>query len=436
MFFTWMASAQNPPAGDSLLLTAEGKVEAAVAGSTDWLTAQTNQVLKVGDRLRTGLRSRATVRLSNLTVLRVNALTTLQIQPPSDPGKQSALDLKSGAAYFFSRERPTEMEFRTPLASGAIRGTEFNLAVADDGQTVVTLIDGEVALTNSNGGVNLVSGEQGTVEPGKAPMKTASINALNIIQWCLYYPAVLNLDELNLTNTSLEASFTAYRSGDLLAALANYPANHTAVSDSEKIYFAQLLLSVGQVDEAQTQLGSLQSPLADALREVVAAVKFQSFSINTNSQLSTALLADSYYLQSRSQLTEALVAARKATEQSPSFGFAWARLAELEFSFGHTDAALTALAKGLGLSPRNAQAIALKGFLLAARNKSKEAQQSFDEAIAVDGALGNAWLGQGLIKIHQGDKAGGVKRLAGGSGVGTEPLGVKELPWESLCQSL
>ncbi|HEX3988210.1 MAG TPA: FecR domain-containing protein, partial [Verrucomicrobiae bacterium] len=370
--------------------------------------------LHVGDRLRTGLRSRATVRLSNLTVLRVNELTTLQIQPPSEPGKQSSLDLEKGAAYFFSRERPTEMEFRTPLASGAIRGTEFNLAVAGDGKTVVTLIDGAVALNNPLGQENLVSGEQGIVEPGQAPKKTASINAINIIQWCLYYPAVLNTDELKLTDAekqTLSNSLEAYRSGDLLAALADYPTNRAAISDSEKIYFAQLLLSVGQVDQSESQLGSIQSPLADALREVVASVKFQTNSPTLNSQLSTCLLADSYYLQSRSQLTEALSAARSAAQKSPDFGFAWERLAELEFSFGHTDKALEALTRGLQLSPRNAEAISLKGFLLAAQNKSKEARQFFDEAIGVDGALGNAWLGRGLIKIHQGDSAGGLKDL-------------------------
>lgn len=109
---------------------------------------QSNQILHVGDRVRTGVRSRATVRLSDLTVLRVNELTTLQIRPPSQPEKQAALDLQRGAAYFFSRERPTEMEFRTPLASAAIRGTEFYLSVADDGTTTVTLIDGKVALNN------------------------------------------------------------------------------------------------------------------------------------------------------------------------------------------------------------------------------------------------------------------------------------------------
>ena len=95
-----------PSAGtnSSVLLTMEGKVEVSRAGSSDWTSGQTNQSLRVNDRLRTGVRSRATVRLSNLTVLRVNELTTLQIQPPSRAENQPVLDLKSGAAYLFSRE--------------------------------------------------------------------------------------------------------------------------------------------------------------------------------------------------------------------------------------------------------------------------------------------------------------------------------------------
>ena len=411
-----LASAQTPTAAihDSILLTAEGKVETATAGSADWHLAQTNQILHVGDRLRTGLRSRATVRLSDLTTLRVNALTTLQIQPPAQAGKAATLDVKAGSTYFFSREKPAEMEFRTPLASGAIRGTEFNLAVSDDGQSVVTLIDGEVALSNAQGSVSLLSGEQGRVAGGQAPTKTASLNALNIIQWSLYYPAVLDVDELTLTDAEkqiLAPSLAAYRSGELLAALANYPASRAPTSEAEKIYLAGLLLSVGQVEESETQLSAIQSPLAEAIRELVAAVKFQTRPATLNAPFATALLADSYYLQSRSQLDAALKAARAATQKSPNFGFAWTRLAELEFSFGHTADALAALEKGLQLAPRNAEALALKGFLLTAKNKSAEAQSYFESAIAVDGALGNAWLGRGLIRIHQGDATGGLQDL-------------------------
>jgi tetratricopeptide (TPR) repeat protein len=392
---------------DSVLLTLEGKVEVSPAAGAVWTLGRTNQVLKVGDRLRTGVRSRATVRLSNKSVLRVNELTTLKIQTPPQASNAPLLDLQSGSTYFFSREKPADVQFRTPLASGAIRGTEFNLAVAEDGRTVLSLLDGLVSMNNTRGEIDLKTGDQGIVEPGKPPTKTAVINAINIIQWCLYYPGVVDVDELGLSTDvqqSLSASLTAYRQGDLLQALANYPAGRTADSDSERVYYAALQLAVGQVDQTEAQLKELKnpSPLAEALREVIAAVKFQTWNRSSAPTLATESVAESYYLQSRSQLEAALTAAKAATAKSPQFGFAWARVAELEFSFGRTSQALEALEKALQFSPRNAQAISLNGFLLAARNQIAEAESAFDEAIAVDPALGNAWLGRGLCRIRQG----------------------------------
>ena len=410
-----MVAQTNAPSGsastDAVLLTLEGKVETARAGSTEWSAVQTNQLLHVGDRLRTSRRSRATIRLSNLSVLRVNELTTLQIQSPSAPGKSAALNLNTGATYFLSRERPGELEFRTPTASGAIRGTEFHLAVADNGRTEVTLLDGAITLSNNQGAVDLASGEQGVVESGKAPVKTAVINALNIIQWCLYYPGVLDVDDLALSadeQSALAGSLAAYRSGDLLGALAKYPEGRAPASDGEKIYRAALLLAVGQVEQSEAQLRELQtpSPLAEALREVVAAVKSEPWTRPAPAATATAWLAESYQLQSQSKLDEALKSARAAAAKSPNFGFAWARVAELEFSFGRVPEALAALGKSLNLSPRNAEALALKGFLLAAQNRIPEAKEQFEKAIAVDGALGNAWLGRGLVRIRQGDAEG------------------------------
>src|SRR6185503_19778319 len=103
-----------------------------------------------------------------------------------------------------------------------------------------------------------------------------------------------------------------------------------------------------------------------------------------------------------SVLTEALKAARMSVEKSPQFAFGWARVAELEFSHGNTRGALEALEKSLALAPRNAQALALKGFLLSAQNRISEASGFFDQAIAIDGGLCNAWLGRGLCRIRRG----------------------------------
>src|SRR5262245_25549145 len=137
--------AAEPSSGgetNTVVLTLEGKVEISPLGSGNWVAAATNQVLKIGDQIRTGFRSRALLRLSDLTLLKMNQLTTLQIQAPKVATNKPVLDLRSGGTYFLGRDKPTETEFRTPQTSGAVLGTEFDLEVTDDGRTIVTLLDG------------------------------------------------------------------------------------------------------------------------------------------------------------------------------------------------------------------------------------------------------------------------------------------------------
>lgn len=405
-------AATDSPKALTVVLTTEGRVEVARRTAPQWTPAQTNQTLSPGDRVRTGQRSRASLRLSDLSVLRVNELTTLEIQPPQAPGGRSGLNLRSGAAYFFNRERPGEVQFRTPLASGAIRGTEFHLAVAENGRTELTMFDGEVVLENEFGSITSRSGDQAIVEPGQAPRKTPAIDATSIIQWVLYYPAVLDPDELGLSSgeqQTLAESLTAYRAGDLLKALDAYPADRVPASDGERIYRAAVLLAAGQVPAAEIVLRSLPStaPLAQALREVIDAVKGRGMPSSASPSTGSGWLARSYSLQSQSLLNDARRAAYEASSKSPSFGAAWIRVAEMEFSFGQTAEAYRALEKGLALSPRNAQGLALRGFLLSAKRKIPQARAAFEQAIALDGGLGNAWLGRGLLKIRRGQGAEG-----------------------------
>ncbi len=405
------------PAGspvESELLTTEGQVEVYPVNGTQWAPAHTNQVLHIGDRLRTAEHSRATLRLSDLTLLRVNELTTLQIRPPQEAGRQSLLDVSGGSLYFLSREKPARQQFRTPLSSGAIRGTEFNLSVGQDGKTAVALIEGELTLSNELGQVAMASGEMGTVEAGKAPAKSPMVEAINIIQWCLYYPGVLDVEELPLSTDERQAlgpSLAAYSSGDLLQAAAKYPSGRSPGSDAERVYRAATLLAVGQVDQAEALLDRTgtgnAAKLGLAVGEVIAAVKNQPGPRATPAELASEHLAESYYFQSHGQLQEALDAARAAVLKSPNFGFGWARVAELELSFGHQASAMEAIDKSIQLSPNNAQSYAVKGFILLAQNHIAEAEAAFDHAISLDGALGNAWLGRGLCKVRGGHREEG-----------------------------
>ena len=417
---SWAQNATNPAptSTESTLIVASGTVEIAKAGTTNWAAGVVNQSLQPGDKVRTGKNSRAMVRLANLSMLRVYELTTLEIQPPAHTAQNPTLDVKNGSVYFFNRDKPQTTEFRTPSASGAIRGTEFNLAVAEDGRMLLTLVDGAVDLQNELGSLELHTGEQASAEPGKAPQKTAAVDAINVIQWTLYYPGVLDPNELGLSDdlkVQLAPALDAYRSGDLVKAVDSYPFDRESASGEDKVLRSQLWLAAGKVDAAQNLLQNLGEgravALGEALKEMIAAVKHQEFNRTAPRTLASEWMAASYYQQSRGDLAAALKSAQEAVKVSPEFGFAHERVAELEFSFGHTDAAKAALEKSLALSPRNAQAHALNGFLLAAKNKIPAARAAFDKAIELDGNLGNAWLGRGLVKIKRGDVDEGRKDL-------------------------
>jgi len=395
-------------------------------GASVWDWAYDKQDLFVGDRVQTRTNGRVILISPNGTTLRIGEFADLEIQ--AEPGSSSGLSLmvRRVRLYFFHRGNPTDFKVRTRTTSAAVRGTEFDFEADEDGNTQITVLDGEVVLSNEVSEVLVRNGEQATAVPGHAPTKTAVIEAVNIIQWCLYYPAILDLEDLRFKPETLDAlkvSLEHYRAGDLLGALAAYPSARSSVSVAETIYHSALMLSVGNVQESETLLTNLVTSadapndsnrnhrLADAIRLLIASVKMQPRQSNNVPELATEWLAESYHRQAQADLKGALEAAYQATVRSPRFGFAWERVAELEFSFARTAPAMEALQKSLELSPRNAQALALRGFTFAARNDLVSAIASFDKALTADNALGNAWLGRGLCRIRRRDVRGGVEDL-------------------------
>ncbi len=451
-----MAGAQSAAGGAATnevrIVELQGAVEVAPGTAAAWAPAQTNQILHPFDRLRTGANSRTALLWSDRSVVSFGALTEIEVSPPDASTAQSGLHLLRGIVSFFHRDEPGRIRVITRGAVAGVEGTEFVLAIAPGDpaeRTTMSVIDGQVRFGNERATLLLTNGQQAVAEPGQAPVRTAGFIANNLLQWSFYYPAVLDPAELLFSPEEqkvLGESLEAYRSGDLLAALAKYPAGRQPASSTEQVYYAGLLLSVGQVEPAETVLASLPGAdvssrpqrMATALRRLVAAVKRQPNAAAIRPQLATEFLADSYYEQSRAlpgtSLSAALNSARQAVTHSPDFGFGWERVAELEFSFGRTSRALEALDKSLALAPRNAQALALKGFLLAAQNRvgevgfrmsftdtnllllaiqnrPGEAIGWFNRALAVDSALGNAWLGRGLCRIRLGDARGGREDL-------------------------
>ena len=195
---------------------------------------------------------------------------------------------------------------------------------------------------------------------GQPLRKTALLESLNVIQWCLYYPAVVDSEELRLSEEerrALSRSLAAYQAGDLVAALEAYPQDRQPGSDAERVYLAALRVAFGQLREAEELIEPISpqaasAPLAGALRRLRAAVRGPQESLNLEHlsptvQSASVLLAESYRLQSLTNLPAAWAAASQSANLSPNFSFAWARVAELEFSFGRTRQASEAIEKAL-----------------------------------------------------------------------------------------
>ena len=322
LFATLRAGAQTTNA-TSVLIEAAGQVEFLAAPSTNWQTAAVGHALLPGDRLRTRAQSRAAVQLSDRSVIRLDELTTLEILPPRNAEKKR-FGLSRGKIYFFNREKPADVEFDTPLAAGAIRGTEFLLAVAADSAVNLALIDGLVSLqTTNHDEISLQRGEDLQLSPGLPPVKTALVNVPAKIQWALYYPAVVDPAELRFASdetNDLAVVLKNYRAGDLLGALAAWPAASTNGSAAQKILRAQLELAVGGVNAAENLIAGLPENPAAALRELIAVVRGGQTGELATAPSASLLLADSYALQARTDLVAARTAARRAVELAPKFG--------------------------------------------------------------------------------------------------------------------
>ena len=213
----------------------QGTAEVAPADTTAWAPAQTNQILHPFDRLRTGANSRLALLWSDRSVVSFGALTELEVSPPESSGAQCGLHLVRGIVSFFHRDEPGRIRIITRGAVAGVEGTEFALAADEPGDTTLSVIDGKVRFGNEQGALLLTNGQQAVVEPGKAPVRTAGFIANNVLQWCFYYPAVMDPADLSLTSEEqkiLGESLSAYRSGDLLAALAKYPAGRQPGSDA------------------------------------------------------------------------------------------------------------------------------------------------------------------------------------------------------------
>ena len=143
--FAAAAQAQGAPVG-----TATNAIGELVVVRTDGveqrLQGKGNVPLYEGDVLKTDSNSQAMIEFSEGVTVALNENTSFKLISRWEKGMPTVriLRLKQGEVWAKTSSGPKRFEVETPVATAAVKETEFNLKVQDDGQSILTVIEGIV----------------------------------------------------------------------------------------------------------------------------------------------------------------------------------------------------------------------------------------------------------------------------------------------------
>jgi len=162
----------------------EGHGEFREAQQTTWRPAAVSQSLFATNFVRTLDASKMAIVFQDRTQMRLAPNSTLQIKEVATPTEaRTILNLNKGRAWTQSKATPNGLVVETPSALAAIRGTDWELAVDDDGRATLSVFSGEVEFSNGEGRVLVQRNESALAERGKAPVKLRLQTSRERMQW-------------------------------------------------------------------------------------------------------------------------------------------------------------------------------------------------------------------------------------------------------------
>jgi tetratricopeptide (TPR) repeat protein len=370
------------------VVSMQGVIEIRRAQENAWQLAGMDIVLCAGDMIRARAQSRAALRLSNDSMLRLDQKTSITFPEVQEERGTSLLDLFEGAIHIITRT-PRPFKIRTPFVNASVEGTEFFVGLKED-NTEVVVYEGKVSVSNDLGSLLLHGHEAAVTYKGQAPRKEIIIRPVDAVQWALYYPVILNYWQSDKDGTSA------------------------------LIRQASQLLTAGQAEEAKEIIRqALQhepdNSNAHALLAIIAVVqndKDQAFelankAITLDQESAAGHLALSYTQQAHFEIEAALESVQKALASDTQNALIWARLAELQMSVGYLERALDAAKLAVSLNPGLAKTQTVLGFAHLLQIDTQTAKDIFHRAIALDQADPMPRLGLGIALIREGNLEAG-----------------------------
>ena len=374
------------------VVSMQGIIELRRAQERTWQPASMNTTFCAGDMIRARAQSRAALRLSNDSMLRLNQKTSITFPALQETKDTSLLDLFEGAIHIITRT-PKPFKIRTPFVNASVEGTEFFVGLQEE-STRIVVYEGKVSASNALGSLLLKDHEAAITLKGQAPRKEIIIHPTDAVQWALYYPAVFDYWQDDQFKDKNGVIPQLHQAGRLLV---------VGQADKAKGNIQQVL----QLEPGNSDAHALLAIISVVQNEKDQALDLATKAITLNPDSAAAHLALSYTQQAHFEITAALESVQKAVTQDPLNALAWARSAELQMSLGDLDRALDAAQHAVHLNPDLAKTQTILGFAHLLQIDTKTAKTIFAQAIVLDQADPMPRLGLGLALIREGELEAG-----------------------------
>jgi len=154
-------------------------------GIQEQLEGKGSLPLYEGDRVTTGRGSQALMEFNNGIQVALNEDTDFLILSrwESEKGFTRILRLATGEVWVKTMGGPKPLEIETPVATAAVKQTEFDLKVQPDGQTTLTVVEGIVEFGTAFGTCPIRTSTISYGNRGKKCTKPAPVNVSPNIAW-------------------------------------------------------------------------------------------------------------------------------------------------------------------------------------------------------------------------------------------------------------
>jgi len=154
-------------------------------GIQEQLEGKGSLLLYEGDRVKTGKGSQGLMEFTNGIQVALNEDTDFLILSrwESDKGVTRILRLATGEVWVKTMGGPKPLEIETPVATAAVKSTEFDLKVQPDGQTTLTVVEGIVEFGTAFGTCPIKTSTISYGNRGKKCTKPAPLNVGPTVAW-------------------------------------------------------------------------------------------------------------------------------------------------------------------------------------------------------------------------------------------------------------